>query len=460
MQISVILLILLYMSLSILSEASGEIKSFEVYLGFIINTVIWIILFIGEINKRAYSFVLMHWLFSIFFLGFAPTIQYAVGWFPWIRTRSDNVIIRANLLLLVWTIAFQLGVNLAQKFNKRVLRKARHRPVIDSQNQFRIENYLQLIPFLTVLNVLFTFYRLVSIGFPNILSRGTNTGVSLSESGTVSMIITNFMQGLIFFTGALSIVNIKKHRSVESYIYLVVNMLFILVGYFPTSMARYAAGVIYLGLFIVCFKKLRANRLFILVFVMVFTIVPPILNAFRIVSFSEVSLVSVVEEVFSKSVKVWVAYDYDAYTQFTMCLEYTDKYGFEGNHILTVLLFFVPRSIWESKALSGSYIIAHKQGTFDNVSFPLPAISYMDGGVALMIIFAICVGFLMRYTDNYYWANSNHRVYNYLDVLYPPLVVFVFFLCRGDLHYIYPYFACYLLASMCILLMSRAKIRK
>lgn len=97
--IFLIILILSIFSIVILSKSKTGNNNELLLSTFIFNGIIWLILFIREIKQRAYSLIMMQWLFCIFFFFLAPLIQYIVGYFPWIYKRDDNLLLRANILL-------------------------------------------------------------------------------------------------------------------------------------------------------------------------------------------------------------------------------------------------------------------------------------------------------------------------------------------------------------------------
>lgn len=86
----------------------AKYDSLVVY-GFVINGLIWFVLLMLEISQRPYSIQAIHWIFCLFFFAFVPLAQYTFKSFPWVSSLSDSVLLRANVILFLWTIFFKAG---------------------------------------------------------------------------------------------------------------------------------------------------------------------------------------------------------------------------------------------------------------------------------------------------------------------------------------------------------------
>jgi hypothetical protein len=86
--------------------------------------------------------------------------------------------------------------------------------------------------------------------------------------------------------------------------------------------------------------------------------------------------------------------DFDGFQsiQNVMNLTAQDGYSF-GLRLISSLFFFIPRSIWESKAMpTGTDAAAAADYTFLNISMPLPAEFYADFGFFGVVLIAIIIG--------------------------------------------------------------------
>lgn len=462
--ISIIVGVLLVLTVSIAMREKSRVLNGNVLITFIINGSVWLYLFIREIRKRAYSLVMIQWLFCLMFFWFAPMAQYFANRFPWIIARSDEILVRTNLVLSVWTISVLFGEAFG---NKKARLFSKRKAINNFENQFTGKTNIifeqtnrldKLLPYLTAINIIVMIVYLYQIGLVNLMLRLTKTGISFSETGTVSMMIANMLQAICYFSVVISADRFLK--DVRKFVFLLINGVLLVITYFPTGLARYAIGVIYLGIMLTFFKNWRNNRSFMLVFIMAFLIFLPFFNAFRTGVAGNINLIESLSNSVSNISKNLTNYDYDAYTYLSLTLEYVDKYGFGKNHILTVIFFFIPRAVWPNKALAGGGVVARSNGLFDNVSFPFSALGYMDMGVWGVILIGILVGYAIKKMDNLFWngldmSGKTTRAYDYL---YNVFLIYFFFLCRGDLHYIWPYAFCYILTWYIIVKASYIKI--
>lgn len=416
--------------LVIISKIDQNKLNSNILFSFILNGGFWLLLFIYEIKERPYSLRMMQWLFCLFFFFLAPLIQYVVGYFPWIVTRSENILFRANILLSFWTVSVLVGNYFGTYFKK----KKSHKDLFRNKKTYSI-----ITIGLTIISVLNLFYRFFKIGFINMLFRSSNTGVQLSSNASMSVVIEGIIRSLVYFNASFAVIRFRRTKKhFFSALFTVVILTF---SYFPTGIARYAVAVLYLGLILTFFTQFKKNRLFVLIFILSFSVILPFFSAFRIET-TTISISQIFKNIAINLVSDWVAFDYDAYTLFTLTIEHVDKLGFGyGIHFLTDLLFWVPRSLWPSKAYSGSYEVATELNLFNNLSFPFPALGYIDGGCIGIFLLGIFVGLIMKVLDDLYWNSLDYSngIFRAYDYLYPCLVIFWFFLCRGDMFYIFGY---------------------
>lgn len=466
----VIIYIIMTCTLLLLTAAITMHEKFRsmdgrVIITFAINGCIWFCLFVKEMQKRPYSFVLIQWFFCLAFFFLAPLAQYFKNWFPWIVVRSDDILVKTNIVLFIWTISVLFGETLAKKHFRRSSTAETKFHLSSRFLQINImsdcsNNLEKLLPFLSCINIAVMITYLRQIGFVNLLFRSTNTGIQFSRTDTVSMVIANVLQATCFFSVAISVNRFLKNR--KKFFFLLINGIILIITYFPTGLARYTVAVLYLGTMLIFFRSWRDNRFFILLFTMSFLIILPFFSVFRYGSIQNFNVFKTLKDAVLHISDNLVAYDYDAYTELSLTLEYVDTYGFGKNHILTVLLFFVPRAIWPEKSFSGAADVAHTRGLFDNVSFPFAALSYIDMGILGVIFVGIFVGYVMKKMDNRFWIgiDKTGKTVRAYDYLYNVFIVFFLFLCRGDAFYVWSFMFCYFVAWYIIVKVSSIKIRQ
>lgn len=100
--------------------------------------------------------------------------------------------------------------------------------------------------------------------------------------------------------------------------------------------------------------------------------------------------------------------DYDAFAQVNNSAVYVDRVGITwGNQAMGVLFFWVPRSVWSTKPVDTGILLANsRQYEFTNLSAPLPAEMFINGGWVLVIAGMFALGYALRRWD----ARSEHTL--------------------------------------------------
>ena len=278
------------------------------------------------------------------------------------------------------------------------------------------------------------FYRLKEVGFTNLLSRGTSRMI-YSDYSSLSLLYSKILQAISYFSVVFAFVNTKINKNGR--IFILISFFCLLVSFFPFSLARNSTAVIYGGLILTLSTTLKKNKFFIILFFSAFLILFPFFSAFRRVSFFDVPIIQSILNVFENLSEVWLSGDYDAYTILNLVIEYINAKSITfGYQLLGVILFFVPRIWWLSKPIgSGAFVTENSLFDFTNISCPLPAEGLINFGFIGLIIFGVVVGFITKKLDILYWKNidTTGNNINRFELIYPVLLMFFFFMCRGDL---------------------------
>jgi hypothetical protein len=152
----------------------------------------------------------------------------------------------------------------------------------------------------------------------------------------------------------------------------------------PITSSRYAFGSMALSLAVLlgaCATVKRTRRTMLLV-VVGFVLVFPLADTFRRPETGEVKI-SVLDEYSGNP-------DYDSFGQISNAITVVEDEGFSyARQPLGVALFWVPRSVWETKPIDTGVYVAEARGYwFTNLSAPLWSEFYLVGGY-----FAVFVGF-------------------------------------------------------------------
>lgn len=430
---------------------------------FLFNGILWFCLLISEVRKRPFSFLMIHWSFCLLFFFFAAVVQYLYEHFPWVGNLDDEDLLFANMILLLWTVGVVLGSSISKLWRKKRIRivvgenKSSSLPIFYDKGIKDINE--GILYALTLANLLIAIFRVRNIGVMNLLARATSS-IVYADNSSLSTLIAHSLEAVSYFTVIVAVLYYKRKSRKLGLV--VVNIMCLLLAYFPTGLARYAAASIYLGVAITIFDGLKKGRLFPLLFLAGFIVVLPLLNAFRNMSFENVSLVAQLQKIMSNAFTEWLEGDYDAYTLLVLTIKHVQTNGIAyGYQFLGVLLFWVPRSFWPDKPIGSGHTVATALGwEFTNLSCPLPAEGYINGGIVGTILLSLFIGWLFRKIDICYWKKRRGDCdeVKLLDILYPVLSIYIFFVSRGDLLSSFAYVMAYTVVGCLIYKVLTIKI--
>ena len=101
-----------------------------------------------------------------------------------------------------------------------------------------------------------------------------------------------------------------------------------------------------------------------------------------------------------------------------------------GRQLLGALLFWLPRSIWETKPIgSGAFVAEEFNCDFTNISMPWFAEGYINFGFFGILLFTVLLSWFCSFYDSKYWNNRNSQFTPYYLLLVSSLLFFL----RGDL---------------------------
>lgn len=422
-QLMIMIIVLITTGVSIIQSATLNNNNIFVIESFIINLMISFYLLVKSAARHAYSFEISFWMFGIVFFGLAPLVQYLSDWTAWGLVTNNDELIKCNLMILIWYIAFWCG------------RKLRFRIVFGQKSPkiFKTKAsgfYRRRLILLSLISLAFAGYLVYKTGISALIFRG-NRSNTVSDSSAINLLTYHVFRNTILFTLVLLIINKKEGKGLKALTYLV-GFLFLLACA-PTGLSRYMAGAFYVGVLIILIGKERCNTWISIMFFLGLTAVFPLLNIFRystgMYSYSE--FIELSRRVFSNTYQTG---NYDTHNMIISGMHYVREFGHShGRQVLGALLFFVPRSVWRTKPIgTGAEVISSlNQFGFLNVSMPLVGESYINFGIIGVVIIGIAIGCATFRLDESYWKCSN--IYDCIYVLYPFNVFYFFFLQRGDL---------------------------
>lgn len=435
-------LLMVFVLLMLALATFGSVGPLEgdalVYATFGVNLVLGLACFVFEVAKRPFSIMQVHWVFYLTFFVIAPLSQYAHGYAPWGYVLSDADYQLANILLLAWGILFA-GASMRSGGNRRSYEGFSSR-FYAGLPKVTTRAMCALVALALIATALVVYY----VGFANLFSRSTfSTGLEQ----TASLLFDKGVRAIPVFVFALAVVRCKQRGKVDSL--AVTSFALLLIAAFPAGMARYNAATIYGGLALLALAPLMERKgAFPLLFLLALLVVFPASNVYRTSGFGVAVFLDQALQTVSNLSLGFCTGDYDAYSMFARALHYINFNGISGGfQLLSVLLFFVPRSLWPAKGVGTGAMVATSQGqAFVNVSCPLPGEALVNFGILGIVLFAIAFGLLCRKLDEWFYEGSGGG-----RVFYAFACMLFFFMLRGDLLSSWAYTAGYLVCFAVLL---------
>lgn len=373
-------------------------------------------------SKIGHSLKDVLYIFMLIFMFLSPVVQYVTNTFSWwnIHLITKEAILYANLLILIFMLTYQISYDKKPKKRKKIASKT------------EIENIKTVMSFFFIASVIASIFIIYKIEFKNLFSRSTYL-ININKR-SLGLVITTTLRSISVIYVAINLAFIKQKKYIYKKIPFIIGLVLMLLVNFPTATARFWMAAIYLGLFIIVLRKSNNPHFLKLTILLGMLTVFPLINIFRRNSFQEVLALKInipkVTELFSYG-------DFDSYSMLTRVIIYTASNGLSfGRQLFGNILFFIPRSIWIEKPIGTGSMIANNLGwQFTNVSCPYIGEGYINFGIIGVIIFAGVLGVLSKKLDNSYEGSieNEESTINYVDIVYPFTLGFLFFILRGDL---------------------------
>jgi oligosaccharide repeat unit polymerase len=333
------------------------------------------------------------WLYSYIFMGICAFLQIEAGRFPWADHYSDELIIRAQLLVIGGLVAFDLG---------KYIRFGRRKSMIPSVfSRFEISRFRLYL--MSVIGMGIAVYATLKLGafITLFLNRTERSALLSSQFSIAEMAIYGSMAKTIVYVlliAALASKLYSQKNGKSIYLLIAILAIFTAVENNPVATARFQVGTILLSLFFVFPWKKYHAMLAIYGLALGLIIVFPYADLFR--SADAPDLKARIER-FNNENPLAVKVDYDSFQQMMNGIRMVQDHGLEyGKQITGALLFWIPRDIWHDKAEPTGQLIAEQNGyTYTNLSSPLWIEFYVDGGFLLVLCGFILYGAFVRWVD-------------------------------------------------------------
>ena len=413
-----------------------NLKSFII---FVLSPLIFISIYnITGIPENIFFFITnlckMAYIFIFIFFGIIPIINEVSGNVMYGQFRADGAFvsgdefdindkIEANLIILFSILFFIFGGRVKINFFDRLLN---YLPEIKKLNYSYYILFFSL-SFLILYKWNFDFNSLIYRGTSaNILTKAVYDSVmDYQLFGRVIrpmliMLLVIFIYDYNKKKKYLS--NNQKLNSLFVFIFLISFAIFLS---FPSGLERSQVAMFYIPLLIIFTKFWEKPFMMQSTLLASMFIIFPFLEKFRKFNGFE-NFKFKIDYVYLKQGH------FDGYQNFVRVLE-IDLIT-SGRQLLGALLFFVPRSFWETKPIgSGTLLSEILNLEFYNIAMPLIGDGYINFGIVGSILFMFLFGILLGNLDRVVWKLKRSNESHIFIFYYYFLFGWVFVIMRGDL---------------------------
>jgi hypothetical protein len=372
---------------------------------------------------------LFFWSFSYVFLGLVAVIQVASDRFPQRVQPSSANVLDAAIIDAIFLVAFDVVWKLVP----------RHR----TPKAPRGELTWRRVQVLAIVAIAASAYEIRTHGgigalihnrqsFTAAFSPGTN-GLGLinlpDKSGrSISVFL---LSGPVFVAAYCFLVLSRKHgRRLTAWGAVTVAWALFVAN--PVSQPRQWSGTVFISLFL-AWRGPLSRRWFIgfgfSVLFLLLVLYPFAGRLFRFAPGGQTVRSASISKQFSDLP------DYDAFQQLASTVGYVGRNGFtDGKQIAANALFWFPRKYWTSKPRDAGYMVGTDLGYAStgntNLSSPMPAEAYIDGGLTLVVVYGSLVGWVVRRSDDYLASTLGPSP---IALLVPIMAVYQLIILRGPL---------------------------
>ena len=368
-----------------------------------------------------YSLNKIFFLFSFFFFGVAPLVQFYKKISMWGMSLKESEYFYMNIIIIAIILCYSLLYNLLYKVDSRNKHFTSNKKSIPEKLSIKQTIFLVALSIISFL-VVFTYNDYT---IERMLIRGGEIldafNIEEEESPTLGLIVNNFIRPLSMM--CFLFYSLVKRRNK---IVLCILALLAIITCFPLGMARFAAAALYIPVLVLLIPIFRRKNVFSLTFISGLLIIFPFLNNFRDLSADAQIEIKPDFEMFTEG-------HFDSYHNFGLIVS-NDIITY-GRQLLGVIFFWVPRVYWPDKPIgSGAYLADKINLIFNNVAANFFAEGYINWGLPGILLFVIVLAYITAKLDKLYWTDIIVSEKNNLyTITYVVLLGMLFFILRGDL---------------------------
>ncbi|OBB73328.1 hypothetical protein [Mycobacterium sp. 852014-52144_SCH5372336] len=341
-------------------------------------------------DGRRRLFEMSFWSFTYVFLGIAPLVQLRTGRTPYTAPQIDTTLqMDAMVLTIVGLVAFLIGLSLP--VSRRGFLPIPYIP--DGVN-------LPRVVLLAAFAVLLDLYFISKVGVGNLFSSREDLAHAIQSAWPESFVAglisaATAMSTLVAFIALVQYIRQTNNREWPLIALTAFVGLTLAITVNPIANARYVFGSAALAVAALfgLFATPRLFRITAVAWVIALIVVFPLADAFRYSKGAQFKTTSTLESLSSP--------DFDAIAQINNSMLYVERKGItDGRQAAGVVLFWVPRRFWPDKPQDTGILIAQNRGyKFENLSSPIWAELYINGGWLLVVVGMFGLGALVKSRD-------------------------------------------------------------
>ena len=365
------------------------------------------------LRGRARILQLFFWTFVWIFLGLAPLAQSAAEDWPWPGGVSEDVLWRSALIILISVLTYDVGLVIGKRSDSRELRPPKR---VLSVQRLKVGAVIAVVACVT---------QILLIGPETLLA--DRAARSASSTDTSSGAIQQALLVSVIFVVSYLFIRAKRGGVLKGY--TLVTVLLVGLTLFvsnPLSSSRYRFASVAVALLLAFLWPATRRQMAALAGALLFGLafLFPLLNSFRKDSY--LTAADGVLQYLRQG-------DYDAFQQLANTVNFVDERGItNGMQGLSALFFFIPRAVWPEKALDTGVLVANfRDYEFTNLSAPLQAEAYINGGPLAVVIFFVLLGVATSYMERR--ASDPMHVFSFSGLFIPVIAAYQVIMLRGSL---------------------------
>jgi hypothetical protein len=376
-------------------------------------------------KEMPFSLFKVFHIFSLFFMGIAPILQYNENIrFVGESIISENIKLNVSILVLFCNVLFNFIYSILYKkqASKLFMYFYKRTSSIDL-GKIRFSPTVNLVILVVAFYCFYMIFKVNNFNFFSLLLRGSEFNTFSEGNKAIDLLTDKFFRPLSLVLFLISALNNKKN----SFLNFLLFIIFLFTN-FPSGISRNALAGFYLPIILLFLPIFRKKNYFVLSIMLGLLTVFPFMHSFRYGRFQNSG--------FGFNFQMFTEMHFDAYMTLVRVVNY-DLITY-GNQLLGVIFFFVPRSIWINKPLSsGQFHAQQLRLDFENLSCTFLAEGYLNFGYLGVFLFLIFLAYFSSNLDSLYLKfKSKNTFYN---VIYVYFIGMFLFILRGDLMNSYAY---------------------